>query len=214
MHIRNILTHPKNLSAELHELAEEFKHHAVTVEEVIRVLQERAYTLLIIILALPFCAPVTLPGLSTPLGLVIAITAGRFALGLPPWLPQKLLRTELPPRFFRRLLEGASRLIGLLEWVLRPRLPALTATRRLVRLHALMVCIAACTLLIPAPIPFSNLLPALGILLGAAGVMERDGLAILAGYFFTAAGVAYFVVVAVLGAEAWDYASAWLARVL
>ena len=213
MHIRNILTHPKSLSAELHDLAEEFKHHAVTVEEVIRVLQERAYTLLIVLFALPFCAPVTLPGLSTPLGLVIAIMAGRFALGLPPWLPQKLLRTELPPRFFRQLLEGASRIIALLEKVLRPRLPALTATPRLVRLHAFMVCLAAITLLIPAPIPFSNLLPALGILLGAAGVMERDGLAILAGYFFTGVGIAYFVIIAIMGAEAWDYVSDWLARV-
>jgi len=211
MHIRNILTHPHSLSAELHGLAEEFTQHAVTVDEVVGVLQDRAYTLLIILFALPFCSPVTVPGLSTPLGLVIAIVAGRFALGLPPWLPPKLRRTVLPPRFFRRLLEGASRIIGLLERALRPRLPALTATPRLVRLHAFMVCIAAITLLIPAPIPFSNTLPALGILLGAAGVMERDGLAILSGYFFTAVGIAYFVLVALLGARAWDYVRDWLA---
>ena len=213
MHIRNIFTHPKNLSAELHDLAEKFKQHAVTVDEVIGVLQERAYTLLIIILALPFCSPVTVPGLSTPLGLMIAIIAGRFALGLPPWLPQRFRRTELPPGFFRRLLEGASRIIGLLERILRPRLPALTATPRLVRLHAFMVCLAAVTLLIPAPIPFSNTLPALGILFGAAGVMERDGLSILAGYLFTAFGIAYFVIVALMGAQAWHHASDWLARV-
>jgi hypothetical protein len=212
MHIRDTNTHPNNLSAELHQLAEEFKHHAVTVEEVIGVLRERAYTLLIILLALPFCAPVTLPGLSTPLGLVIAITAGRFALGLPPWLPQRLRRAVLPPGFFRLLLEGASRIINLLERALRPRLAMLTATTRLVRLHAFMVCIAACALLIPAPLPFSNTLPALGILLGAAGVMERDGLAVLGGYFFTAIGIAYFVLVAVLGVHAWDYVRDWLIR--
>ncbi len=213
MHIRNIVTHPNNLSAELHGLAEQFKQHAVTVEEVIRVLQERAYTLLIILFALPFCSPVTLPGLSTPLGLMIAIMAGRFALGLPPWLPQKLRRTVLPPRFFRRLLEGASRLIGQLERVLRPRLLAMTATPRLVRLHAFMVCLAAVTLLIPAPIPFSNTLPALGILLGAAGVMERDGLAILGSYFFTTIGIAYFVLIALMGGRAWDHVRDWLAGI-
>jgi hypothetical protein len=211
MHIRDTSTHPDTLSTELHRLAEEFKHHAVTVEEVVGVLQERAYTLLIILFALPFCSPVTLPGLSTPLGLVIAIVAGRFALGLPPWLPEKLRHTVLSPGFFRRLLEGASRIIGLLERVIRPRLATLTSTALLVRLHAGMVCLAALTLLIPAPIPFSNLLPALGMLLGAMGVMERDGLAILAGYFFTAVGIAYFVLVALLGAKAWDYVRDWLA---
>ena len=84
MHIRNSDTHPQSLSDELHELAERFKHHAVTVDEVIGVLGDRAYTLLIILFALPFGSPVTLPGMSTPLGLMIAIMAGRFALGLPP----------------------------------------------------------------------------------------------------------------------------------
>ena len=211
MHIRDTTTHPDKLSVELHRLAEEFKLRAVTVDEVIGVLQERAYTLLIILFALPFCSPVSVPGLSTPLGLVIAIVAGRFALGLPPWLPERLRRTVLTPGFFRRLLEGASRIIGWLERVLRPRLPALTATPRLVRLHAFMVCLAALTLLIPAPIPFSNLLPALGVLLGATGVMERDGLAIIGGYFFTAVGIAYFVLIALVGAKAWDYVRDWLA---
>ena len=169
------------------------------------VLEERAYTLLIIILALPFCVPITVPGLSVPLGLVIAIVAGRFALGRPPWLPQKLLGTKLPARYFRTLMEATSKIVRLLERLLRPRWLALTATPRLVRLHALMVCIAAIALLIPAPIPFSNTLPALGILFVAAGTMERDGPAILVGYFFTALGVAYFVLIAFMGTQAWDF---------
>ena len=205
MHIRNSDTHPQSLSDELHELAERFKHHAVTVDEVIGVLGDRAYTLLIILFALPFGSPVTLPGMSTPLGLMIAIMAGRFALGLPPWLPQKLRRTVLTPGFFPRLLEGASKIIELIERVLCARMPRLTATPRLVPVHSMMVCIAACILLIPAPIPFSNTLPALGVLLGAAGVMERDGLAILAGYAFTALGIAYFALIALMGAEAWVF---------
>jgi hypothetical protein len=204
MHVNDLTRHSKTLSAELHDLAETFKHHAVTLEAVNAVLQDRAYTLLIIILALPFCSPVTIPGLSTPLGLVIAIVAGRLALGLPPWLPRRLLQLRLPPRFFRMVLKGTSRTLGLLERMLRPRLPALTATPLLVRLHALLVCVAALTLMIPAPLPFSNTLPALGILLVASGTMERDGAAIIAGYFFTVVGVAYFALIALLGAGAWN----------
>ncbi len=204
MHIRDLNKDSKTLARELGDLAGEFQHHPIRLEEVIIVLQERAYTLLIIMLALPFCAPISLPGLSTPLGLVIAIVAGRFALGLPPRLPRRLLQTKLPPKFFRLVLNGASKVLGILERVLRPRLLGLTATPLLVRLHAFMVCIAAVTLLIPAPIPFSNTLPALGILFGAAGTMERDGLAIITGYLFAAIGIAYFVLVAVMGAHAWD----------
>ncbi len=205
MHIKDITRQSKTLSEELHDLAVEFEHRAVRLDEVIVVLQERAYTLLIIILALPFCVPLSIPGLSTPLGLVVAVIAGRFALGLPPWLPRRLLATKLPARFFRTVLEAASKVLRLLERVLRPRWLVLTATPRLVRMHAFMVCIAAITLLIPAPIPFSNTLPALGILFGAAGTMERDGAAILTGYFFAVLGVAYFVAIAVLGTHAWDF---------
>jgi hypothetical protein len=214
MHVNDPTRHSRTLSAELHELAGTFKLHTVTVEEVIAVLRERADTLLIIVFALPFCSPVTPPGLSMPMGLVIAIVAGRFALGLPPWLPKRLLRTKLAPRFFRVVLEGASKVLGLLERVLRPRWLALTSTPRLVRLHACMVCIAAVTLLIPAPIPLSNTLPALGVLFGASGTMERDGLLVVAGYLFTLAGIAYFVLIAMMGAQAWDFVRTWLAGVL
>ena len=96
----------RKLSVELHELAQQFAERRVTLQEVMTVLGVRASGLLIIILALPFCAPVSIPGLSVPFGMVILYIAARYALGLAPWLPARLLRTELPPRFFRAVLEG------------------------------------------------------------------------------------------------------------
>ena len=105
----------KKLSEELHQLAERFAERKVTLREVMDVLGARASGLLIIILALPFCAPISIPGLSVPFGIVILFIAARFALGLPPWLPAKLLATQLPPRFFRAVLEGASKFIGWIE---------------------------------------------------------------------------------------------------
>jgi hypothetical protein len=202
MHIKDYSSkHTKSLSGELRDLAEEFKHHAVPLRDVIAVLQERAYTLLMIMLALPFCAPVSIPGLSTPLGLVIALVAARYALGLPPWLPERLLKVELPPKFFGTLLAVAGKVIGFLERVLVQRWRWMTSTPLLLRLHAVMICLAAITLLIPAPVPFSNLFPALGVLLGAAGVMERDGFAVFCGYCFMVIGIAYFALVAVFGVQ-------------
>ena len=47
----------RRLSAELHQLAENFRERPVTVRELIHVLGERATALLVVILALPFCAP-------------------------------------------------------------------------------------------------------------------------------------------------------------
>jgi hypothetical protein len=53
--------------------------------------------------------------------------------------------------------------------------------------------VAALALLLPLPIPFTNSFPAWTILLVAAGLLERDGAFVLAGYVVFAAGVLYFV---------------------
>lgn len=205
MHTRDPRQAGRKVSVELHELAERFHQHRVSVAEVIEVLHERAYTLLIVIIALPFCLPVTPPGLSTPLGFLILVIAVGFALGREPRLPDRLLRLRLPPRFFGMVAEVASRILTLLERILRPRWLAVTGSARLLRLHAAVVALAAALLLIPAPIPLSNTLPAIGILLTTAGTMERDGVSVVFGYIFTLVGAAYFMLIAFMGAQAWDF---------
>lgn len=184
---------PRKLSVELAELRDQAAERAVTLREVIRTLGGRAYTLLVLLLALPFITPIPLPGLSTPFGLAIALIALRLSLGQRPWLPGKLQRQVLPAGFLRKLFAGAERVLRFLEKFLRPRLTFMADTPLLVRLHAGLLLVAALVLLLPLPIPFTNSFPAWTILLLAAGLLERDGLFILAGYVVFAAGVFYFI---------------------
>jgi len=184
---------PRTLSKELAGLRERFAEEAVTLREVIAVLRGRAYLLLLVVLALPFCTPIPLPGLSTPCGLVIALISLRLALGQHPWLPDRLLDRRLPPGFFRRVLAGTARIIRGLEFLLRPRLTLLADNGRLRQMHAVMMLVAALVLLLPLPIPFSNAFPAWVILLMAGGLLERDGGSIAAGYAAFAVGVGYFI---------------------
>ena len=177
---------PRKLSEELADLRDRSALGALTLREVIYTLGGRAYTLLVLLLALPFITPIPLPGLSTPFGLAIGLIAFRLMLGQRPWLPMKLQRKVLPPGFFSRLFLVAEKSIRLIEKLLRPRLI-------LVQLHAFLLLIAALVLLLPIPIPFTNSFPAWAILLVAAGLLERDGLFILAGYFVFAVGVLYFI---------------------
>lgn len=187
----------KRFSDELHALAARFADHAVTLQEVIDALGARASALLAVILALPFCSPISIPGLSVPFGLIIAVLAARFALGLPPWLPARLLKMKLPPKFFRGVLEGASKFIGVIELRLRPRWLWLTDSPSWHRLHMGMVCLGAVLLLLPlGGIPFTNTLPALVVVLGTLGILERDGVAVATAYGFLIATVIYFVVFA------------------
>ena len=184
---------PRKLSEELADLRSRLTGQPVTLQEVILVLRGRAYLLLVILLALPFCTPIPLPGLSTPLGLAIALISLRLALGQHPWLPDKLLRKQLPVGFFARVFAAVTGIIRLLEKLLRPRATLLADVGLLRQLHAVLMLIAAVVLLLPLPIPFTNTFPAWVILLVAGGLLERDGAAIAAGYAVFAAGSLYFL---------------------
>ncbi len=201
---------PRKLSEELADLQSRFAQKPVTLREVIYRLRGRAYLLLLILLALPFITPIPLPGLSTPFGLAITFIAFRLVLGQRPWLPMRLQRRELPAGFFTKLFAVAAWVIRLLEKFLRPRLPAVTGSGLLLQLHALLILLAALTLLLPLPIPFTNSFPAWAILLLAGGMLERDGGFILAGYVVFAAGVLYFVFLGEAAAQGVEALRHWL----
>lgn len=202
--------HPRKLSEEFALIVREFEVETVTLREVIGVLHGRGYVLLIMLLALPFCTPVPLPGLSTPFGLIIALIGARLACGEKPWLPAKLLDTRLPPKAFARVFEFTRRIILGFERLLRPRLLWVTGSPRRDQLHAVPIVICALLLLLPLPIPFSNTVPAWAVMLTAAGLLERDGVFIVAGYAATLAGLAFFGAIGLFGVEAVEFLWAWL----
>ncbi len=201
--------HPRKLSEEFAMILREFVVETVTLREVIGLLQGRGYVLLVMLLALPFCTPVPLPGLSTPFGLIIAIIGARLALGAKPWLPRRLLDTHLPPAVFARVFSLTQKIILGFERLLRPRLLWITASPRLEQLHAVPIVICAALLLLPLPVPFSNAVPAWGIMLMAGGLLERDGIFIMGGYLGTVASVAFFSAIAIFGVETVDFLWHW-----
>jgi hypothetical protein len=175
---------PRKLSEELAALRASAGERAITLREVIQTLGGRAYMLLVLLLAIPFITPIPLPGLSTPFGLAIALIAFRLSLGQ---------RKELPAGFICKVFGFSEKLLRFFEKFLRPRVTFLTDTPLLVQLHAVLMLIAALALLLPLPIPFSNSFPAWTILLLAAGLLERDGFFILAGYAVFVGAVFFFI---------------------
>ncbi|MFA6289702.1 MAG: exopolysaccharide biosynthesis protein [Opitutaceae bacterium] len=182
----------RKLSEELELIAAD---REVTLREVIGVLRGRAYNLLMLLLALPFLLPIPLPGLSSALGLVIAIIAARLTLGQKPWLPARLLDKKLPQKFFPTVIGGARRFLRFLEVMMRPRLLWLTSPR-FVQLHSFIILLAALVLLLPLP-PGTNFPPAICIVIMAVGLLERDGFFILGGYVAGALNGVFFTYFAV-----------------
>lgn len=200
---------PRKLSEELALILREFEVETVTLREVIGLLHGRGYVLLVILLSLPFCTPIPLPGLSTPFGLIITLIGVRLALGEKPWLPARLLDTRLPPAVFAKVFALTQKLVLGFERLLRPRLLWVTASPRLEQAHAIPMVICALMLLLPLPIPFSNVIPAWGILLIAGGLLERDGAFILAGHAASLFTIGFFAVIGFFGVEAVDFLWRW-----
>jgi hypothetical protein len=200
----------KKLSAEIAALSDRFAEGPLTLGQMVAVLQGRAWTLVIMLLALPFISPIPVPLLSVPFGLTIALISLRLALGQKPWLPDRLMGKPLPPGFFGAVLTFSGKVLLVLEKFLRPRASWFAEIPALLRMHALAMLGAALVLLLPLPVPFTNSFPAWMILLIAGGLLERDGVAIATGYAVGAGGVAFFYFLGEAAVKLMEAAKVWL----
>lgn len=191
-------------SEELRRLANQFTHQPATLGGILAATKGRGFDLLLLVISLPFLSPIPLVGLSMPFGLVVFLIGLRLACGRQPWLPRRLLDHELPSGFLARLLGAASRLVGWLEVLLRPRLGFLHEQMIYRRLSGTLIMLSGLMLLLPLPIPLTNSFPALAVVLLAAGALERDGLFFLAGCAAFAVAAAYFGALAFGGAHVLD----------
>jgi hypothetical protein len=166
--------------------------------------QGRGHNLLLIVLALPFLTPVSLPFVSTPFGAAIALIGLRMSLGQTPGFSQRLLARSLPSRFVPKLFRAGSRVLRALEYFTKPRLASMHNPAFFQRLSGGLIAISGILLLLPLPIPFTNFLPALTILLLAAGSLEHDGWCLIAGWFMFMATSAYFLLLALGGRQILD----------
>lgn len=166
----------------------------MTLGDLMQVLGARVSALLILVCALPFCSPITIPGLSTPFGLVIAFLAARYAAGLPPWLPRRLKQVVLPQKVLARILEVGGKVISWFEARMKPRWAVVVDARWKLRVHAVVIVLAALVLMLPLPPfpPFSNTLPALVVVILTLSTLEKDGAGVVAGHALFLATLIYF----------------------
>jgi len=197
------------LSADIERVLDAFAHREVTLGEIIGLMRHRAYSFLLLIVALPFCTPVPLPGLSTPFGLVIAFLGLRIACGLSPWLPARMLRLRLPAKWLPRMFRAADRPVRWIERFLRPKYSVLVQTPMLWRMHGVVICVCGLLLLLPLPIPLTNFFPAVAIALLACAMLEADGRFSIAGGVFFVVALAYFALLGVGSGAVMQQVGAW-----
>ena len=186
----------ERLSAVLRRLAEEAAGGRLSIDMLLAALSDRAFGAMMLVFAAPNLVPLPIPGLSALTGLPLLYLSAQLALGWRrPWLPSWIVRRSLAGADFARAVDWGEPHLAKAERLLRPRLAPLTAplAERLIGALCLLL-----SLVLFLPIPLGNLLPAIAICLFSFGLLEKDGLPVLAGLGVAVAGlvVVWGVVVA------------------
>lgn len=176
---------------------------AVTVGELVDKATDAGFGFLIGVLAL-----IAIPffGLSTPFGLAIALVGAQLGVGRAnPWLPARMRKRRLAMTMLDRVLGLLARRT---KWLARS-----TAHRWdgliMPRLVGLAVTLLGIGLALPLPIPGSNIVFILPILVYAVGLLERDGLWIAVAHVCTlidlALGILFGATVLAVLERAWSW---------
>ena len=117
----------EKISDALRRLLREAHGRPLMIREMVEILHGRGLQFVVILLCLPFLAPVTIPGVSIPFGLAIALCGLRIAFGHKPWLPGFVLNRRVWYAVLEKMVHFGCRIYEKVEKVVRPRLGFLLA---------------------------------------------------------------------------------------
>jgi hypothetical protein len=165
---------PASASTLLTDFAESWAADRVQLTDIVDVLGERVYGLLLLVFAIPNAIPNPVPGITAILGLPLVLISAQMLLGRPrPWFPGVIGNRSLATEDFRRFIRQAEPWLKQMERMLTQRATVMfTPTGE--RFLAAVVLLMA--LVLTLPIPLANLLPALSICFIALALIEFDGI--------------------------------------
>lgn len=184
----------KSFAATLADVADSIRdEQRITVRRLFEAIGEQGLLLFCMILMLPFLLPVSVPGVSTIFSIVVILVGISVTLNRIPWLPERLMKRELDAKSLVNAMEHGANTFARIDRVIRPRLLFMSDSAVTNRLNGVMFIFGGILLVFPfGLVPFSNTLPGLAILLLAAGIIQRDGLLIIAGYVMNVVTIIYF----------------------
>ncbi len=162
----------------LKRLAENAPENGLTLGELSTGLGERAFGMVLLVLALPVCLPF-LYGVPQIVALPMLALSAQMAMGRSaPWLPAGLAARRLSRESLERTARGAERWFGWLEAFAAPRLAFLSGPLA-ERAAGVMFCLFCLSVLVP--LPLTNTTPGIALVVASLGLINRDGLLVLAG---------------------------------
>lgn len=171
----------------------------VSIGELMEVLHERGFGILLIICVIPACIPLPLP-FTGVVGFPLMWLSLQMIWGADhPWLPSWINRRTFKRNVLAMMVSKASPMMRKIEKLLRPRM-AFASSESGEKVMGLLCFIFAFCILIP--LPWTNLIPGYGILVMSLGLISRDGVIMLLGAFVGLIGTLISIAVVTLGTAA------------
>lgn len=166
------------ISQRLHQLVEDSDGTSVSLGWVMSQLHEQAFGLFLLILALPCCIPF-LYGIPQVVALPLMFVSAQILFGRQtPWLPDRLRAREVTTEGLSNLASRAEPWLHRIETVSRPRLAALTRAPADRAVGLALVLFSASILV---PLPSTNTVPGIAVVIVAMGLLQRDGILVMLG---------------------------------
>lgn len=178
--------HKTTLSAMLQAMADDESRERIAVADLLAALGDRALAALLFVFALPNVLPMP-PGTSAVFGVPLVLLAGQMAFNMRAWLPSFIASRSMARHDYATLVRRITPWLARAERLMKPRLTPLAIGAMESVVGAVCLLMSIVLLL---PIPLGNMPPAFAVCLLAMGILERDGVWVLAGLAAAAAASA------------------------
>lgn len=176
----------------------------VSLNWVFESLHERAFGFILLILALPCCIPL-LYGIPQIVALPLMFVSAQILIGRRvPWLPQKLAARRISTEGLNSLAGRAGPWLRRIEALSHPRLSFLTRPPA-ERLIGLALVLFSASILVP--LPGTNTVPGIAVVIVAMGLLQRDGVLVGIG---SVIGTVWIATLIFAGASLASLIKAWL----
>jgi hypothetical protein len=180
-------------------LLEEADGKNIEIGTVISTLSGGNHAVLIVFLSFPLCLPVSIPVISTTLGLALALVGLLLAIGREVWIPKFAAAKILPYDRLRHLIERLLRVSSRIDAWFHPRMSFFVSNKAIIRVHGSFVMLLGLVGAIPLPLPFNNFVAAFPVLLLGFSLLEEDGLLAILSYFTAIPFLIYYGALAYFG---------------
>ncbi len=151
----------------------------LTIAEVMHLLRERGFGIMIVLFALPNLFPAFLPPIPTLFAIPLSFFCVQMILRFEaPHLPGIIARRRLKRSSLQTAITKSMPYMKKVESIIRPRMEFMTSNTAERYLGVFMLLFS---LTVAVPLPMTNFIPSIALLCIGIGILGKDGLAVSIG---------------------------------